>query len=194
MIIYSRFLIFLIFVQSISIYANENSIENEVSRPNVDVVEKIIVKNAIVGFSWVDQPLNKILLIKNGKNNCAIKYLSFSRGNDSKKETAFNSGEESFYGEADFYSNSKKKINRLKLKRVQTTGIGKLILFSHNNNYIFCGNEKLIWEYPTATSLLSDGGDVSLAVTRLDDFNKINFEDRNLEWFKFEEGRKIQIK
>ena len=175
------------------LFADESSIESKVSRTDLDakVIEATIADHAIVGFSWIDQPLNRIVLIRTKRDLCAIRYLSFSRGHDSKNETAFTSGDESLFAEAEFYSKAKGTVIHLHLSHRPTSGFGKLILLNRSKSYIVCGKKRLLWEYPTATSLLSADPDVSLTSTQLSAFDKIRFDDPTLRWFQYEEGRRI---
>lgn len=97
-----RYLPFLMIFCCHLVNADDVDIENQVSSPGREEVEKLIVDNTIVGFSWVSQPKNKILLIRNGTIRCAIKYLSFSRGHDEKQNSIFKAGSESFSANAEY--------------------------------------------------------------------------------------------
>lgn len=181
----------LLMFSSLTVWAGEMDIEGSVSRPNVEVIEKLVRENTIIGFSWIDIPLNKILLIKNGKNRCAIKYLSASRGEDRKENTPFRSGAESFYGVAELFELPSQEVKKLNLRILPSRGIGRWILYSPSRNDFRCGRGKLYWGYPSATTIWSDDKGTSLAATSLEEFEEVNFEDPNLRWFEYEEGRKM---
>lgn len=181
----------LMFQLTFDCFANGGFVD-QVSRPDLSVVEDLIAENAIVGFSWVDQPINKILLIKNGKHSCAIKYSSYSRLNDKRKSTVFRSGDETFFASADYMLMPNKRIKHLELKKSPLYGIGKLA-YSPSNDSIRCGRAELFWSYPTGTFLWSDDVDTRLSPTSLQSFDEINFSDPDLEWFGYEEDRKIKI-
>lgn len=188
-----RILVALLVMGPASTYASDAVVEGDGSRPAIDVVEATIRTHAVVGFSWIDQPLHKIVLIKTRKDLCAIKYLSFSRGHDQRSPTLFDSGDESYYGEAELYSNSTHTVHRLRLSQLSTKGFATLIVFGSGRHQFFCGGEPFGWGYPTAT-ILSPGSDASLASTQLEDFSKVDFQDPHLQWFRYEEGRKIVIR
>jgi hypothetical protein len=176
---------------SLTAWAGETDIEGAVSRPDVEAIEKLVQENTIIGFSWIDMPLNKILLIKNGNNRCAIKYLSASRGGDRKENTPFRSGAESFHGVAELLELPSHEAKKLNLRILPSRGIGRWILYSPSRNDFRCGRGKLYWGYPSATTIWSDDKGTSLAATSLEEFEQVNFEDPNLRWFEYEEGRKM---
>lgn len=172
--------------------ASDISVEGAGSRPDVDVVKATIATHAIIGFSWVDQPINKIVLIRTRKELCAIKYLSFSRGRDQQPSIQSKSEDGPFYGEAELYSGSMRRVRRLHLTQFRFKGFHPFV-FGGGRPYFQCGRERLIWGYPTGTFLLPDS-DASFASTQLEDFSKINFQDPNLQWYGYEEGRGVVIR
>lgn len=160
-----------------------NASADDVSRPPIEVVEAIIRMHAIIGFSWIDQPLNKIVLIKTRKDLCAIKYLSFRRVGQAE--------DGAFYAEAELYSRSKGRVRRLHLTQFRFRGFHPLV-WGGGKPYFKCGRERFLWSYPTATTLFP-GSDASVASTQLEDFSKLNSQDPSLQWFRYEEGRKFVI-
>lgn len=60
---------------------------DDISRDDIEITLKLINENVIVGFSWVDLPLNQILLLNHKESFCAIKFNSFKRLYDSKEAT-----------------------------------------------------------------------------------------------------------
>ena len=167
--------------------ANDVIVEGGGSRPAIDVVEATIRTHVIVGFSWIDQPLKKIVLIKTKQDLCAIRYLSFSKTPDQRQPRY-----EDFYGEAELYSQSKRTVRRLHLTEFPFRGFHPVV-FGGGRPYFQCGRERIMWGYPTAT-YLRRGSDASLASTQSEDFSKIDLLDPNLQWFKYEEGRKMVIR
>lgn len=167
-------------------FASDTIVEGDGSRPPIEVVEATIRTHTIIGFSWIDQPLNKIVLIKTRKDLCAIKYLSYSSGPEQRSEDG------PFYGEAELYSRSKDAVRRLHLTQFPFRGFHPFV-FGGGKPYFQCGHERIFWIYPTGTNLGPDT-DASLASTQLEDFSKIDFQDPHLQWFRYEEGRKIVIR
>lgn len=164
-------------------FASNSSV---VDRPAIEVVEATIRAHAIIGFSWIDQPLNKIVLIRTRDDLCAIKYLAFSKGREQRSEDG------PFYAEAELYSRSTGTVRRLHLSQLPFRGFHPFV-FGGGKPYFPCGHERLIWRYPTGT-FISPGSDVSLASTRLEDFSQIDFQDPSLQWFRYEEGRTISVR
>jgi hypothetical protein len=84
-------------------------------------------------------------------------------------------------------------VKHLKLKHLPSYGLGK-IAFSPSNDMIHCGGADLYWRYPTATVLSPNDQESKLSPTEWSDFKQINFSDPSLEWFRYEEERKIRLK
>lgn len=182
-----------LFLLSSTVLASElHEVEKQVSAPDVEVVESLINSYSIVGYSWVSQPLGKILLIKTPREICAIRYLSFSRGNDKNESSVFKSGDESFDAIAEKWSSKGRHAKKIFLKKRPFYGIGKLG-FSPSENRIQCGDDEYIWEYPTSTIILSKDHTTLLSPTKLESFELINITDKSLIWYGYEEERKIQL-
>jgi len=170
-------------------------LENKVSRPDYSIVEKLIVNYAVVGFSWVDLPLNKLLLIKAGNAQCAIKYNSYWKGHDKKEASIFSSGEESLYAKAEFVRLRKgdfSKVKKFEFSKIAPTGIGK-VAYDSSNDIIKCGDERLLWQYPTALVALSLSSNIYMAISELENFDLVSFDDPELSWHSFESERTIKI-
>lgn len=149
----------------------------------------------MIGFEWVDQPINKILLIKQGDSYCAIKFISYSRGRDRKEPTIFSANEESFSGNAVFMQSKKGKpgkVKELRLTRKSPIGIAK-IAYSSSNDILRCGKSRLMWVYPTGMISLSVNPKASFAPTTNEDFNGLNFNSTNLRWYSYDESRKMEL-
>lgn len=169
----------------------------DIVRPPIEMVRKIIKNNILVGFSWVDMPLNKILLIRNNNDFCALKFTYMKRGNDSKEATSFNSGEESFEAKYDFLSwhakaNSQisliSKDNKLELNAA--IGIGRLS-YQPGNSTIKCGNAKLLWQYPAAVLLFGRDMETMFSPTTLTEFDGISLSTHKAVWYGYDEKRKM---
>ena len=155
--------------------------------------EQDIFNDYVVRFSGIDAPVRQIVLIRNGKARCAIRYLSFSRGHDKKPATAFDSGSESFDAEAEFLPDNSKTVQQRHLTMRSSTGVAKIILFGHSDNKIRCGKGDLQWIYPTGTFFDWDDPDTWAAPAHTADFARIDFDDPTLAWFRFDKDRKQQV-
>lgn len=183
----------LILLVAFSAHSAENSkIESDVAAPEVEIIEQLITSNSIVGFSWVSQPLNKILLIKTEKEYCAIKYIDYSRQGDKSESSAFKSGDESFDAIIELWKSDWKEPKRVELSKRPFYGLGK-IGYSPSSNRIKCGKSEFIWQYPTSTVILSKDKSSRLAPTPLNNFEKVDFDNMELTWFGYEEGRIIKL-
>jgi hypothetical protein len=185
--------IILVLVTSLTVNGTEKwKIESQVAAPEIEVVEQLIKSDSIVGFSWVSQPLNGILLIKTKNEYCAIKYTGYSRKGDKSESSVFKSGDESFDATIELWKPNWKAPKTIELSKRPFYGLGK-IGFSPSNNRIRCGKSEFIWQYPTSTVILSKDTSSHLAPTLLNNFKDVDFEDRSLTWFGYKEGRKIKL-
>jgi len=151
----------------------------------------------------VAAPVGRLLLIKKGKDICAITFSEFHRGHDASEGTVFHSGDETLYasyqwicqadGSGDF-----KKRNTLsgsgKLIRKPLAGIGRLA-FQRGNQEIKCGPFKLFWYFPTLVSFSSTLGNCSdsgieLSPTRWVSTQEISASLSSLRWYHCDEQRK----
>ncbi|MBG9990972.1 hypothetical protein I6F50_09145 [Pseudoalteromonas sp. NZS127_1] len=168
---------------------------SEYSRPSIKDVEAIINnQNYLVGFSWVDSPINSIVLIKSSNNvYCAVKFTKVKRLNDETEASTFNSGAETFLANFDILELSKSGIkresNNVELVDSASIGIGRLA-FSVNNKTVRCGNSKLYWSYPTALSISDEDTATKLAPARALDLDKVNFFADGLNWVGYDDMRK----
>jgi len=177
---------------------NESDYElKNIVRPPIDIVREIIKNNILIGFSWIDMPLNNILLIRNNDFICAIKFTYFKRGNDSKEATSFHSGEESFEAKYDFLSWHVKNnpqtglISRgNKLELNAAIGIGRLS-YQPGNSTLKCGEAKLLWQYPSAVLLFGKDMNTLFAPTIFSEFDKIYLSSSETVWYGYDEKRKM---
>lgn len=187
-----RVLVALLTIVPAGTFASDTLVAGDGSRPAIDVVEATIRTHAIIGFSWIDQPLNRIVLIRTQQDLCAIKYLSFSRGHAQQPSSASRSEDGPFYGEAELYSTSKRTVRPLHLTQFPFRGFHPFV-FGGGRPYFQCGRQRIVWSYPTGT-LLPPDADASLASTQWQDFSKIDFHDPNLQWFRYDASRKMVIR
>lgn len=165
--------------------------EDSITRPRIETIERIVKDGYVVGFSWIDSPLNQVVLIRVDDVECAIKFTSFNRGADKKEPTPFNSGDESFFAQYEFLESKNRIISDKKIKSVErfaTVGIGRLS-FQKGNTSVRCGNAILQWGYPTAIFMSKDDKDVSLTYSKYTDPIKALKESQNVTWYGYDEHR-----
>lgn len=179
-----------------------NNATKDIDRPAIDEVLKSIKENTIIGFSWIDAPLNKITLIRDDSSICAIRFISYGRGGDKESATSFSSGDESFFAEYEIYStppsenssvgNRQVMIHKNKVNKGSTFGIGKLA-FGGGNSTIKCGHSKFFWSFPTGVFITEKNKAMKFSPTKLSDFNLVNLESINIIWYGYEENRKMLL-
>lgn len=158
--------------------------------------------NATLTRTEVSAPLGRFLLLRKDKMVCAVRFTKAQRGHDAKPATTFNSGEENFSAEYDWYSqgdgsgdftlpgvlSGHESVARRPLK-----GIGRLA-FQTGQIYVECGTfDKLFWRYPTWVSFYgkSRRGDygIELAPTKWAEIKEMDVHDPCLKWYRYDENR-----
>ncbi len=148
-------------------------------------------------------PLGRFLLIRKNKAVCAVRFTKAQRGHDAKPATMFNSGEESFSAEYDWYFQGDGSgdftqpgvlSGHERLARNPLKGIGRLA-FQTGKIYVKCGTlDNLLWLYPTWVSFYGGGrrGDygIELSPTKWEGIQEVNVHDPHLKWFRYDENRK----
>ena len=161
--------------------------------------------NAMVTWFDVSAPIGHLLLIRQGADTCVVRFSNFHRGHDSKPSTPFNSGEESFSAEYDWFypktsaAGSHQRTydtGHRQLFRGSSSGIGRLA-FQRSDQEVRCGNFRLAWFYPARVGFNSadsakDIG-VELAPTRWTTIEQVNFDDPALRWYRQDESRKPML-
>ncbi len=168
-------------------------------RPSINEILNVIDKKALIGFSWIDMPLYRVILIKSESELCAVKFLSYQRGNDRREATTFNSGEESFEAEIEM-SRTKlvnnnfvgfKSVDKQKLSTGPAIGIGKISI-RDGNSVVQCGSSRILWQYPTALMFFGKDDNTLLAPTKFMDIKSI--KKLPSDWYGFEKDRKYREK
>jgi hypothetical protein len=158
------------------------------SRPSEAKVEEYIKRSALIGFEWVDQPLNRILLLRDRSGICAIRFVSYRRADDARSATSFDTGDASQFA---VYETSQLTpsgsqtlpgpIVRRELDYRGMTGLGRLA-FGVGNDDVRCGQRRYSWVYPTGILLKKEHDDVSFAPTNWTSFEKVRLDDPKLRW------------
>jgi hypothetical protein len=167
-----------------------------------NALEQSARKNVTVTYMNASSPIGHILLIRNDKDVCAVRFTDFRRGRDAKPPTVFSSGQENLYAEYDWYyqgdgtgdfTTSNVKSGHQRLKQGPMVGIGRLSL-QRGTNMMGCGPFNLSWVYPnnvgfhSSSSKRDDIGN-ELAPTKWKDIHEINVRDPHLKWYRFDEKR-----
>lgn len=160
------------------------------SRPPVTQVADYIKDSTLVGFEWIDQPLNRILLLRSRHITCAIRFLSYRRSNDARPPTSFDTGDASqfaVYEVAELSSNGSEilvgAVTRRELDYHGLRGLGRLA-FGIGDNDIRCGRDKYSWLFPTGLLLKKDQSDVLVAPTNWTNFNDVRLDNPKLRWYQ----------
>jgi hypothetical protein len=146
-------------------------------------------------------PIGRFLLIRRGKDVCAVRFTEFHRGHDAKPPTVWHSGEESLYAEYDWYyqgdgsgdfAKPHVKSGHSKLSQKSLVGIGRLS-FQTGTIRVRCGPFKLMWDYPNSVAFdegtrLADSG-IELAPTKWREIAEVNPHDPRLQWYRYDEKR-----
>ena len=160
------------------------------SRPSVAEVEDYIKRSVLVGFEWVDQPLNRILLLRSDKAMCAIRFLSYRRNNDARVPTSFDTGDANQFATYEIsefvIAGSEVRpgpVVRKKLDYRGMRGIGRLA-FHVGKTSIKCGRERYPWSFPTGVGLPRNRQGPAIAPTNWMGFDEVRIDHPKLRWYE----------
>ena len=158
---------------------------------------------AYVSYASAGAPLGRLLLIRKGKDVCAIRFTEFHRGHDGKTPTLYNSGEETQFAEYDwFYQGdgsgnfTKKNVTsgHEKLARKPQLGVGRIAYRINGNTKVKCGPFKLDWSFPNGVAFYPGAtpGDynIELAPTKWRDVSEIKVNFEYLQWYHYDKDEK----
>lgn len=161
-----------------------------------------LTTSAYVAWDHVAAPMGRFVLIRKGKDVCAVRFTAFHRGHDEKPSTMVNTGEETLYAEYDWYwqkdgtgefikLNVKSGHNRLRSGPLR--GFGSFA-FQTGDIRIRCGPFRLFWNPPASVAFFGvpKQGDygVELSPTPWDDMKEVNVHEPSLKWYRYDENRK----
>jgi len=144
-----------------------------------------------IGPHYIEMPLNRIFLIRNGQLYGAVKLTEFGERKSKKnKYTSYISWYQDD-GSGDF--NKKNVKNETRRATSKLYGIGRLS-FNFGNEEIRCGTFKLWWWGNGMVYFFERGqefGDygIELAPTKWMDIQEVNVFDSRLSWYKYDKKR-----
>lgn len=147
----------------------------------------------LIGPNGVIMPLNKIVLVRKGKEYCAVKFTEFWTG---KTEKDMFARYESYYqrdGSENFTSKNI-EFRTEELAFPKPRGIGRLV-FSFGNRDIKCGPIRLWWAgkgtvYFFGRNQAQGDYGIELAPTKWTNISQVNIFDSLLKWYRYDEKRK----
>lgn len=160
--------------------------------------------SALLTWDAVGAPLGRFLLVRKDKDKavCAVRFTKAQHGHDEKPATTFNSGDESFSAEYDWYfqgdgsgdfSQPNVMSGHGRLARNPLKGIGRLA-FQTGQGRVTCGTfGRLLW-LPAGRIGFFEGsrrGDygIELAPTKWVEIKEVNVLDPRLKWYRYDENR-----
>lgn len=149
----------------------------------------------------VRAPIGRFLLMRRGKDLCALRFTEFHRGHDAKPPTLFHSGHESFYAEYDWFymqneegsftgpkvDSGHRKVDRQPLVGLMWGRLG----FQLGTTEVKCGPFYPKWSYPSMINFY-EGTDsffsgIELAPTKWKEISEVNPRDPRLIWYRYNE-------
>lgn len=157
----------------------------------------------IITWDGASAPVGRFLLIRKDKAVCAVRFTQAERFRDRKPPTTFNSGEESFSAEYDWWFQKDGSGDFLKstatsgheeLHSGPLKGIGRLA-FQTGSIYLKCSQFELLWRYPSWVRFwgaVKDGDyGIELAPTPWKELSEIKLDDPKLKWHRYDERREL---
>ena len=160
--------------------------------------------SALLTWDAVGAPLGRFLLVRKDKDKavCAVRFTKAQRGHDEKPATIFNSGDESFSAEYDWYfqgdgSGDFTQPNVMsghgRLAQGALKGIGRMA-FQTGQVRVTCGTfDRLFW-LPAGRIGFFEGAHrgnygIELAPTKWAEIKEVNVLDPRLKWYRYDENR-----
>jgi hypothetical protein len=166
-----------------------------------DKEERKVREFARITHSSVSSPMGGFILVRRGKDTCAVRFTDYRRGNDGGPRTLFTTGQESFFAEYDWYcqgdgsadfSRKNVKSGHGKVADKAQIGIGWL-RYKPGRTAVKCGPMALQWQRPAALMFFPGQrpGEYGyrLAPTRWQQVGELRADDEGLKWFGYDENR-----
>jgi hypothetical protein len=161
--------------------------------------EEITRKNIIVGWVSVSVPVGRFLLIRRGKDYCAVRFTEFHR--EVGRAMPWSVPDDSQYAEYDWYyqGDGTGDFMTPNVESGHQKLYQKPTRFFHpfesiGVNVVRCGPFHLRWDYPTQvgfhnTNRKEDDVGNELAPTKWRDISEVNANHPRLKWYRYDEKR-----
>jgi len=169
----------------------------------VSAVSHAGTTTATVAWSNVVMPAGRILLIREPRGICALRFTAVERRNDGRPETSFESGEETQIARYEWrffpITGASAKARSVKSGRGSVIhkaayGIGRWILFGGGNDIVRCGPIRTLWSPPTSVFFsderTSESPALELAATSWTSLSEVDPSGPSLIWFRLDSDRK----
>lgn len=174
-----------------------------VDKPGLETA--VATNHARIFGGSVVQEIGWFLLIRRGKEFCAMKTTGVWRGNDATPPTMFNSGAESFRAEYDWYytpdypaqwNTAAVRSGHAVVRDGALKGIGRLA-FQTAKGDIECGSMRFAWAPPNSVAFFlgPKQGDYGyeMALTKWRTVQEIKPDAPYLKWYRYDENREPKI-
>lgn len=197
----------LLFISGHNADADSSTQQQDLAEQALNKQEALAHNMAIVSYGTVSTPIGYFLLVRKDKEECAIKFTSFHRG-DYKKRTWWNAGGYSYFAEYDWYyqkdgSGDFTKLNVISghKKLDQSTQFGPTFHLSGTTGttFIKCGSMRgLLWTYPNNVAFnpafrSESNTGIEMAPTRWQKPVQIDYRETGLKWYQFDHSNKRKV-
>ena len=161
------------------------------------------VMNVIIDKNAIRIPIGTFLITRKGEEYCAVKLLTaveVKAADEAKKEGAWKASYQSYYqnDKSGGFVNQNAKVDKGELVDRQPIGFGHLTSISRSYRTIFCGtvfggNIKLEWSGAEGAGWIyfdERSRTIMLAPTKWTEISDVNFLDKRLTWYQYDEKRK----
>lgn len=152
----------------------------------------------------VDVPVSRFLLIRKGRDVCALRFVQFHTGYNDNGPPAEYGGKEHEYARYELYhaTNGESVVfsaSRAEMRKLHNnpwTGHGSWE--STGPSTVLCGPHRFQWTYPTSVGFHKRWWDrepdreAEFAPTAWTAISEVNVGDRRLKWYRFDASRTTQ--
>jgi hypothetical protein len=161
----------------------------------------------VVSWQGAGVPVGRILLIRDEKGLCAVRFTSSRKEDELSEPSIFSTGGETYYAEYDWYSAAEGHADFQSAGMTQghdklSGGPGIVIPFLPHSfgfykSHVRCGPFKLAWYSPTLVSFSKAYAtgqmfrdDVAIGLTAWQNIQDVDLGDPKLKWYRLEGDRK----
>jgi hypothetical protein len=155
-----------------------------------------------IGPNAIGPALGYLLLIRRGKDLCAIRFTEFHAGDDIDLDAKWTAPWPTVYATYDWYyqgdgsgdlTRSTARSGQGALEERPSVGLrGMGHAMARGNLEVLCGPFRLIWLYPRAVGFAAtwnDKGTVELAPTPWRQPSEVNLQEPRLQWYRYDDNR-----